>query len=47
MNDKRLAWCVAVHMSPLFGKVLGMVMVCVQRSGRKTHLRVTDPFGDA
>jgi len=47
MNDKRLAWCVAVHPSPSFGKVFEMVMVGVRTSFRKRLLRATDPFGDA
>ena len=47
MNDKRLAWCVAVHLSPFYGKVFEMVMAGVRRSGQKRRLRAKDPFGDA
>jgi len=47
MDEKRLAWCVAAHLSPFFAKVFEETMAAAHRSGRKRRARQKDPFEDA
>lgn len=46
VRSKRLAVCVAAHLSPFYAKVLETHFAAVRESGQKKRFRPKDPFAD-
>lgn len=46
VRKKRLAVCVAAHLSPFYAKVLEMHFAAVRERGQKKRFRPKDPFAD-